>query len=320
MAQLLIGAYTPDKGSGTGIAVIDDGDVASIVPAESPAWLARHPSLPVLYAVSETETGGVAAWALTDGVPSMLLGTGESGGADPCHLTVERTGRFLVTANYTGGSVAVHALAGDGRIGARTDLVAHERHGSHPRQGSPHPHMVRQAGPSLLVSDLGGDAVYRYRLDDDGKLHRATIIDVPAGSGPRHMLPVGDRWYVTAELSGRLLVFDGGWEPLGEVPLSRSPQLSQASEVAAGADGRFLYVGNRGPNTVTVFALDGDLPRYVAEVPTGDWPRHLLVDGGNLYVANERSNEVMIMGIDPATGVPGLTGTIRTPSPTCVLR
>ncbi len=319
MTRLLVGGYTPDKGTGTGIAVVDDEGVTQIVTAESPSWLARHPSRPVLYAVAETDQGGVAAWSLVDGVPAAPLGTGETGGADPCHLTVDPTGRFLITVNYTGGSVAVHALGDDGGIGTRTDLVQHERSGSHERQAAAHPHMVRVDGVSLLVTDLGGDAIYRYRLDDQGQLHRSAIIDTPRASGPRHIAQAGGHWYVTAELSGQVLVFDDGWDFVGAVPLTMSSTQSLPAEIVASPDGRFLYVANRGPDTVSVFALGDGLPAYVVEIPTGHWPRHIAWSDGHLYVANQLSHDVMIMRVDPGDGVPALEQTINTPSPTCIL-
>ena len=92
---------------------------------------------------------------------------------------------------------------------------------------------------------------------------------------------------------------------------------NQPSELVS--NGRFLYVGNRGPDTVAVFALDDALPRYVTEVRTGQWPRHIYLDGDLLHVANELSHEVMTMRIDPATGIPGHVATISVPSPTAVL-
>src|SRR5215470_7005816 len=200
--MLLIGGYTPDKGEGTGIAVVDGDRVVATVPTGSPSWIARHPTLPVLYAVDETDDGGVAAWALVDGVPGDPLGTGSTGGADPCHLTVDATGGYLVTANYTGGSICVHRLGADGSIGERTDLVRHTRHGEHPRQrDGAHPHMVHVDGDGLLVVDLGGDAICRYVLDDAGRLVLDRMVGAPLHAGPRHILPVEGRWYVATELA-----------------------------------------------------------------------------------------------------------------------
>jgi 6-phosphogluconolactonase (cycloisomerase 2 family) len=317
MTRLLVGGYSGDKGDGTGVTVLEDGEVAAVVPAESPSWIARHPSLPVLYAVAETDAGRVHAWRLDDGVPAEEIGSGDTGGAEPAHLTVDSTGRFLITANYTGGSISVHRLNADGSIGERTDLMQHELHGKHERQDRAHPHMIEAAGDGLLVIDLGGDAIYRYRLTGDGKLEQEDLVATPPGSGPRHVLAVGDRYYVTAELSGELLVYSADWQLAGVLAASMADGHNQPSELAS--NGRFLYLANRGPNTISVFALDGDLPRYVTEVQTGDWPRHIAIDGDTLYVANERSGEVTEMRVDAETGIPALARTIAVPSPTIVL-
>ena len=319
MTRLLIGGYSGDKGSGSGISVLDDDRVIETIPADSPSWLARHPQLPVLYAVAETDQGQVRAWRLTDdGRPAEPLGSGDTGGAEPAHLTVDPTGRFLITANYTGGSISVHRLGPDGTIGERTDLVQHQVHGEHPRQDAAHPHMIQAvADGGLLVTDLGGDAIYRYTLSPEGKLAQSGIMITPPGSGPRHVLPVGDRYYVTAELSGEVLVYDASRQLAGATPASATPGPNQPSELVS--DGRYLYVANRGPNTVAVFDIRGDGPRYVTEVATGDWPRHIALADGMLYVANERSNQVMRMRIDPATGVPATEEIVEVPSPTLVL-
>ncbi len=317
MTRLLIGGYTGDKGSGSGVAVLDGDQVTTLIPADSPSWIAWHPSLPVLYAVAETDDGRVHAWSVKDGAPVLALGSAETGGAEPAHLAVDPSGRFLITANYSGGSISVHELAEDGQIGRRTDLVQHELHGDQPRQVGAHPHMVRAAAGGLLVIDLGGDAIYRYRLTDDGRLEVVDIITTPAGSGPRHVLPVGDRYYVTAELSGEVLAYDHDGKLVGAVAASLTGAKNQPSELVS--DGRYLYVANRGPDTVSVFAVDAELPRYVTEVPVGSWPRHIYLDGDLLYVANERSNEIITLRIDPQTGIPARVRTVSAPSPTCIL-
>jgi 6-phosphogluconolactonase len=328
MTMLLVGGYSGAKGNGTGISVLDGDQVVATIPADSPSWLARHPSLPVLYAVAETDEGQVRAWRLRDdGMPADQLGSGETGGAEPAHLTVDPTGRFLITANYTGGSISVHRLGADGSIGERTDLVQHQVHGDHPRQDTAHPHMIlavagsgddgSAAEPRVLVTDLGGDAIYFYRLTDDGRLTQDGAMVAPKGSGPRHVLPVGDRYYVTAELSGQVLVYDASQQIAGAMPASAAAGPNQPSELVS--DGRYLYVANRGPDTVTVFDIRHDPLRYVTEVATGDWPRHIALEDGTLYVANERSHQVMRMRIDPATGVPAHEQTIEVPSPTFVL-
>jgi len=317
MTRLLIGGYSGDKGDGAGIVVADDDKITAVIRADSPSWIARHPDLPVVYAVAETDDGHVHAWSLADGVPDRELGRGDTGGAEPAHLTVDPAGRYLITANYTGGSISVHRLGPDGSIGERTDLIHHETHGGQPRQEQPHPHMVRAANDELLVTDLGGDAIYRYRLTPEGKLLQEGVVPAPPGSGPRHLLSVGDRTYVTAELTGQVLVYAADWQLLGAVPASATPGHNQPSELVS--DGRFLYVGNRGPDSVAVFAINGRLPQYITEIPVGGWPRHIALDGDQLYVANERSHSVMVMTIGQQTGIPALTHTIAVPSPTVVL-
>jgi 6-phosphogluconolactonase (cycloisomerase 2 family) len=321
MTHLLIGGYSGDKGAGAGITVLEDDRVIATIPADSPSWLARHPSLPVVYAVAETDEGHVRAWQLENGAPARPLGVGETGGAEPAHLTVDPSGHFLITANYSGGSISVHELGPDGSIGRRTELVQHTRRGDHPRQDAAHPHMIRAVSDGLLVTDLGGDAIYRYQLTADGKLNADGVIAAPPRSGPRHVLPVGEHYYVTAELSARVLTYDGDWRLAGSVPASTAAVPNLPSELAS--DGRYLYVANRGPNTVAVFDLAGGsapgLPRYVTEIATGDWPRHIALDGDALYIANERSHEVTRMQIDAATGIPAHAQTIEVPSPTLVL-
>lgn len=322
--MLLIGCYTPDRGAGAGVSLVRTEHglpvaVAATAPAVSPSFVITHPTLPVLYAVAETAEGAVAAWTLDGDRPDRPHGHGDTGGADPCHLAVDATGRYLVTVNYTGGSVAVHRLGEDGRILDRTDLVHHEVHGGHPRQDGPHPHMVRADGAGLLVTDLGGDAIHHYRLDGDGHLVRDGMTATPPESGPRHLVRAGDRWYVAAELSAEVLVYDTGWRLLGRVPATRSTGECLVSELATDPTGRYLYVANRGPDTVAVFALDGELPAYREEVAVGRWPRHFAVDGPHLLVAAERADELVTLRIDPATGVPVPVGRLALGAPTCVL-
>ena len=159
MTRLLIGGYSGDKGDGAGISVLEGDRVTATIPALSPSWIARHPHLPVLYAVSEADEGRVCAWALDDGMPAREMGRGQTGGSEPAHLAVDPSGRFLITANYSGGSISVHRLGEHGEIGPRTDLVQHDLHGEHPRQDAAHPHMIYVTQDSVLVVDLGADAL-----------------------------------------------------------------------------------------------------------------------------------------------------------------
>ncbi|OZV78493.1 3-carboxymuconate cyclase [Micromonospora echinospora] len=335
-----IGGYTRESdGTGDGIvAARRDPETGALTPlgtvavTASPSFLVRHPTLPVLYAVNELPEGQVSAWRIGPDGDLTPLGTGDTGGAEPCHLAVTPDGRHLVAANYGGGSVAVFPLDGAGAPAGRSDLVVHSGHGPDPeRQEKAHAHMVSpdpDGGP-LYVVDLGADAVYGYDLDAvTGRLTpRTPEMRTQPGTGPRHLArhPDGRRVYLVGELDGAVTALardaEGALRQQGRVPASGRTGHVQPSEIAVGPQGRFLYVANRGVGTLAVFAIDGELPELVAEVDTGgEWPRHFAWSGRDLYLADQRADMVRAFRVDPATGVPEPAGEpVPVPSPSCVL-
>lgn len=336
---LYLGCYTGERGGGGEGVVAARRDpvsgaltvIGTAAVAPSPSFLARHPTLPVLYAVNELREGAVSAWAVESDGSLRHLGGRITGDAEPCHLAVTADGRHLVTANY-GGSIVVHPLNEVGAPGDQSDLLVHDGHGpDERRQDRPHPHMVSPApdGGPLLAVDLGTDGIYRYEVEPArGRLlPRGRRTATRPGTGPRHLArhPNGRHCYVVGELDGSLTAYDltadGALHERGRVGTSAGDGQVQPSEVAVRADGRFGYVANRGVDTVAVFALTDGVPRYVTEVPTGgDRPRHLALIGEHLYVANERSQSISIFTVDRATGVPTATvDPVAVPTPTCVL-
>ncbi|MEU4676937.1 lactonase family protein [Micromonospora sp. NPDC023737] len=335
-----IGCYTAESGGrGTGI-MAARRDPASgaltlldtVAPTASPSFLARHPSLPVLYAVNELPDGAVSAWRVGSAGELTALATRATGGGEPCHLAVLPGGGYLVAANYAGGSVTVFPLDSAGVPGERSDLVVHEGHGPDPRrQDRAHTHMVSPdpANGPLLAVDLGTDSVYRYDLDGaTGRLvPRAPRVHAVAGSGPRHLArhPDGRRCYLVGELDGTVTAYeltaDGSLHQRIRVEASGRPGHVQPSEIAVRPDGTFLYVANRGVGTIAVFDLRGDRPELVGEVDTGgEWPRHFALFGAHLYVADERAHMVRTFSVDRSTGVLEAVGEpLSVPSPTCVL-
>jgi 6-phosphogluconolactonase (cycloisomerase 2 family) len=220
--------------------------------------------------------------------------------------------------------VATYPIGPDGVPVGRGDLVAHQGRGRDPqRQEGPHAHSSTPTPDGLLVADLGVDTVYRYRVDPaTGALTDGTpVLRLPAGSGPRHLVHTGQNVHVVGELSGTLNSFarvDGAWQEAG----------SEATSVVEGGlpsevdiRGRWLYVANRGPDTIAVFDTASGRPVRVGEVSTGgSWPRHFVIVDRFLYLANERSSTVVTFALDPATGLPVPTGDVLpTPSPTCIL-
>jgi 6-phosphogluconolactonase (cycloisomerase 2 family) len=316
-----LGSYTTSGGAGIGVATVDatTGNLAVeswLRGVSDPSWLDLSPGRRTLYAVSEsTPNGRVSALSLDDQGRPSLLG-GQRTGSGPAHVCVHPTGRYLFTSLYDGGSVVVHPILADGRVGASTDVVHHT---PDPGQSQPHAHqiVVDPSGRWILSVDLGVDSVYVYELDaQKGHLRQHDRVRLRAGAGPRHLAfhPGGNYAYVAGELDSTLTVC--GWRDGTLTPgavlstvLRRPPTRNYPAEVVVSADGRFGYVSNRGDNSIAVFAAtaDGSALRLVA-TPTcgGDWPRHLALspDGRWLYAANQNSGEVVWFELDRATGLP----------------
>lgn len=334
--HVFVGCYTSESGgAGAGIALLSrDPATGDLTPAglaartPSPSFLTRHPSRPVLYAANELDTGTVSAFAVAADGSLTELAVRATGGAHPCHVAVTADGRFLLAANYSSGSVSVHPLDAEGHPGERADLLTLDGRGPDPdRQEGPHAHMVAPDpdGPDVLVVDLGSDRVWRVGLDPaSGRFTELRpAIESPPGTGPRHLRRAPDgAVLLVGELAADLSWYRPGLNPAGRVAATTAAGTTYPSELAFSADGRFVYVANRGPDTVSVFAWGGAGAEPVGEVPTGGtWPRHLALMGDHLYVANERSHTVTVFRIDPDSGLPWEPGdAISQSSPTCVLR
>ena len=336
---VFVGGYTADKGGdGEGIALLRRDPATGVLTrlgvvahTPSPSFLAQHPTLPVLYAVNELESDGtVSAFTVAPDGALTPLSVQLTGGADPAHLSVTPDGRYLLVANYSSGSVAVHPLDAEGAPGERSDLLGLT--GSGPvadRQAGPHAHMVVPARDGVLIADLGSDLVWQARLDPVAGRLTASVPAVTAapGTGPRHLRHSGDgALLLVGELAGNLTWYrpsaDGSLRLAGEAATTTAAGENYPSEIVVRPDDRFVYVANRGPNTVATFAWDGERAKLIAETPTGgNWPRHMILIGDHLYVANQMSHSVTTFRIDPDTGVPAVQGepTVQA-SPTALLR
>ncbi|WP_308012191.1 lactonase family protein [Actinacidiphila acidipaludis] len=338
---LYVGTYTSSGGPGLEVAVYDpvSGSVhrsTALSTVADPSFLAARGS-DVLYAVDENQDQ-VTAVAVAGGAP-RVLNSGGTGGSGPCHLTVHAAGGHLLTANYGSGSVAVHRLAADGSLGRRTDLVRHTGSGPDPdRQSGPHTHMVLndRTGGFVLAVDLGTDTVYTYRLaTGTGKLTGVSTAQVTAGSGPRHAAfhPSGRHLYVANELGNSLTVC--GYDPdsgrvthgtsLPTVPGGGGSAPNYPAEVVVSADGAFVYVSNRGHDSVARYAVGaggGRLRLLDAVASGGAYPRHIALDpsGAWLFAANQNSGTVAVFARDEATGALTPAGTpFAVTAPVCVL-
>ena len=313
--------------------------------AENPSFLAIHPNRRFLYAVNEvnkfagTASGAASAYQIQPDGSLLFLNQAATGGGAPCHLAVEANGNFLLVANYNGGSVSVLRLGEDGSIQERTELVQHLGRSKHPRrQRRPHAHSVNLdvGNRYVAAADLGVDKVFVYPLDAaTGRLHlaKANAVSLPPGSGPRHFAfhPQGKWAFVNGELSSSLTSLrwnsaKGTLELLdtkSTLPADFAGGNSTA-EVQCHPNGKFVYVSNRGHDSIAVFGADaatGRLTPIEREPTQGQTPRHFGISpcGDYLLAANQKSNSVVLFRIDSASGKLEATGLkVKAPTPVCV--
>ncbi|MFF8959633.1 lactonase family protein [Streptomyces sp. NPDC014894] len=339
--RAFIGSFTSAGGRGV-IAADVDGETGALTETGAadavadPSFLAvAADGGPVLYAVSETSEGAVAAFDVQGPAPRPIGARTPVCGASPTHLAV--AGGHLLTANYGSGSVSVLPLGKDGEPAPVSAVLQHEGSGPNPdRQLGPHAHQVLPdpSGRWVLAVDLGTDSVHVSVLDTaSGELTRHGETALRPGVGPRHLAfhPSGAHAYVLNELEPTLTVcrWDaerGLLEPVDEVPVLPDGADGPAypSEVVVSADGRWLWAANRGHDSIAVLALDetGERAELITTVPCGGhWPRDLTLDptGRRLYAANERSGDVTWFDVDPATGVPRRAGSLAAPAASCVV-
>ncbi|MFW6161544.1 MAG: lactonase family protein [Planctomycetota bacterium] len=312
----------------------------------NPSFLAIAPDGRFLYAVNERgrfrgqPTGSLSAFAIDPKTGDLsLLNQEATGGPGPCHLVVDKAGRHVLAANYSGGSACVLPVGEDGRLGSCTAFVQHEGSSVNPkRQKGPHAHSINldAANRFAFVADLGLDQILIYRFDPaKGTLTPSDppFAKIARGSGPRHFAfhPSGRFAYVINELASTVTAFAYDAERGALRQLQTIATLpegfggeSYTAEIAVHPTGQFLYGSNRGHNSIAVFAIDADAGRLRLvehESTQGDWPRHFGIDptGTFLIAANRRTSNLVVFRIDGAQGTLEPTGhTADVPGPACV--
>ncbi|HET9659850.1 MAG TPA: lactonase family protein [Thermomicrobiales bacterium] len=343
---LYVGAYTEDPmghARGIGLTRFDAErgvlePIASTTEARNPSFLVPSANGAFLYSVNELENGGVTALARDPQNGELRrLNSQPTGGAHPCYLSLDRSGRFLLAVNYTGGNLAVFPIGDDGTLEPASQVLAHTGKSVDPnRQEAPHPHMIAPSpdGRFIYVTDLGTDQMLRYRLDTAiGVLEDSLAIAMTPGMGPRHFAfsPDGKTMVVIGELDSTLVSFgidqDGSLTPVSSV--STLPDdfagKSSCAHVLFSQDGRFVYGSNRGHDSIAVAAFDAESRglEIVGIVPTGGQePRNFTLDptGEWLLAANQYSDTITVLQRDAETGRLTATGaSIESPSPVMLL-
>ncbi|WP_231742323.1 lactonase family protein [Stieleria varia] len=314
--------------------------------ADGPGFLALHPNGNVLYSVGNHEgKPSVSAYTIhRDGAQTSLTwhSSAEIGDGGAAHVSVDRTGKVLFTAQYGGGSTAAFRLDDDGGIVERTGLYKHVG-GSDVvpnRQTSPHAHWTGTSPDNrfLFVPDLGMDQVVIWKVDTE----TATLTphgfgqSVPGG-GPRHMKfhPNGKIVYLLNELSLSVTVFDydakaGTMSPKQTIEtlseaVKAGERFNSSSEIRVHPNGKFVYAANRGNDSITAYRVkeaDGTLELIEVEPIRGAWPRNFALDptGKWLLAAGQNTNSVTIFEIDQQSGQLQFTmKAAMVPTPICVL-
>jgi 6-phosphogluconolactonase len=345
--SVFVGTYTDVESRGIYRLRFDDQtgalfDLELAAESPSPSFLTTDPKGRFLFAVNENDdeapaSGEVSSFAIDANTGALsFLSRQASGGAWPCHLALDASGRFVVVANY-GGSVAVLPVSGQGRLSPVVARLSPQGRGPHPRQEGSHAHGVYLDARNrlLLVPDLGLDQVLAYAFDAaSGGLTPAEPpgAAVAPGAGPRHLAwsPDGRFVHVVNEIDSTVTTFT--WEG-GRLQRPHTVRTlpddfggeNNTAEIAAHPNGRFVYASNRGHDSLAVFAADpenGLLRRTALVSVGGKTPRHFVIapSGRFLLAAHQDSNTVSVFRLDPDTG--GLTAVgdpVRVPRPVCLL-
>ncbi len=312
----------------------------------NPSYLAFDPTRRWLYAVNELKlfegdpTGTISAFAVDAKTGALkFLNKRPTGGTDPCHLTVDKTGRFVLLSNFMSGSVSVLPVLEDGRLGAASDFIQHHGSSIDPnRQQGPHAHAVTldESNRYAFIPDLGIDRVMVYKFDSvRGKLGSDAILQVPVkpGAGPRHIVfhPTGEWAFLINELDSTIVSFlnEGDSGKLTEIQtVSTLPSdfkgESTCADIHISPSGMFVYGSNRGHDSIVIYKIaphSGMLSYVGHESTRGNTPRNFAIDpsGTFLLVANQDSDTIVTFRIDPLTGKLQSTGQVtHVPTPVCI--
>jgi 6-phosphogluconolactonase len=329
-----VGTYTgEDGGDSEGIYAFRFDDVTGKLTAlglaaatSNPSFLAVHPNRRFLYAANENPAGRVSAFSIDSAKGTLkLLNSVSSRGAGPCHVALDKAGRWLFVANYDSGSLAALPIHEDGSLGEASAFVQHSGSSVNAqRQAGPHAHSanVSPDGRFVLAADLGLDEILTYPIDDAKGLAstKPLSINVAPGSGPRHLAfsPDGRFAYAVNEMLATVTVFQYNaangslreFQTISTLPEAFKGSKSSA-EIAVHPNGKFVYASNRGHDTIAVFRVDaGDRGSLASEGWTsteGKTPRNFAIDpsGRFLLSANQDSGNIVVFRIDQTSG--GLT-------------
>jgi 6-phosphogluconolactonase len=341
---LVIGTYTSETSEGIYIYKFNtetgENSFVSSVKTSNPSYLTISPNKKFVYAVNEDAPGNVTAFVFNKPNNKLLqLNQQPSQGKNPCYITIDKNGKWVIVGNYSSGTLAVYPVNKDGSLGKPTDSVLHEGSSvNSERQEAAHVHatVLNNNNKTLYVPDLGMDEVMLYNLDNKtGKLKEfdPPFVATEPGAGPRHIdiHPNGKYAYLMEELTGSVSVYKiekNGYlsllQNISGLPRDFDGAIGSA-DIHVSPDGKFLYCSNRGEsNTIGIFSINksnGQLEWIDHQSTLGKTPRNFNFDptGNFLLVANQNSDEIVIFKRDKETGLLTDTGKrISVSKPVCL--
>jgi len=340
-SMLFITSFQDSVGGGLVLISLDpdslSGKTVQTLGAQpTPSYFDFHPTEKFFYMaasdpVNPGEKGGSVIAYSIDGIKGNMefINSVPSYSDNPCHVAIDRTGRYLFISSYGSGALSVYPVLEDGFIGDSIQLIQFTGSSVNPdRQKEPHAHssLISNDNEILYVADLGTDKIMVYEFDvTTGRLKPPPNpwISCSAGGGPRHMAvhPDLDILYVAEELSSSISVFntgkirEDGADALQRVTTLPSDfkESNSVADIHISPDGKFVYVSNRGHNSIAVFKTnpgDGTLSQVGHQSTHGNWPRSfsLSADASLLIVANRRADNITAFKRNPESGMLEETG------------
>lgn len=319
-----VGTYTKQESEGVYKFILDVEqefirEVTPVAKLDNPTYVTVSNRNNNLYAVSkEADNGGVTAFSINQETGDLIpLNSQASAGSPPCHVSVKRDNTNVVTANYHTKQVVSYLTNPDGSLKPAVDVAEHEGSGPHERQEKPHMHYAGFTPDEkyVIAIDLGSDQIITYRADQ-GKLTKVHTFETKPGSGPRHIAfhSNGKYAYVMTELSSEVIVLqyneaDGSFtekQYIKAIP-SDYTDVNDGSAIHITKDGKFVYVANRGHNSIALFAVNqesGELTFVEWKSTEGDWPRDFVLDPSEqfLVASNQKSGTLTLFRRDELTG------------------
>lgn len=338
-----IGTYTKGESKGVYSFVLDTEsaritDIKAVANLENPTYVSVSKDNQYLYAVlKEGDEGGVAAFSVNNNSGELTpINKQLLPGSSPCHVSLDSNRKYLFSSNYHKGSVESYLLnPTTGAINPPVSIMKHEGSGPDPRQEKPHTHFagVTPDENYIAVVELGTDCLISYQIGEDGSLEEVSRLPLKGGSGPRHLAyhPNKNLAYIMTEFSSEVIVLT--YHPENghfteKQYISTLPddfnENNQGSAIHISSDGRFVYAGNRGHNSIAVFSVDietGELT-FVERISTeGDWPRDFMLDPTEEFIvaSNQESSNLVLYSRDENTGkLTLIKADIEVPYPVCV--